>query len=184
MEVSQQTAEALTALDLTLTLTNFFIRLDDLVAKALMISFLVNWSSESCAATRIACSTDLTANEHSIASQIGRETTIFGNLVSEMAAFERWARTAGAAHAKRRAAITQRALLRQPADAAGQRGNRVAIQTDHPPGLQQVSAARHTANPAASAVAVRSVASGSLVACRSKPRSASGHRAKYVVGAR
>ena len=35
MVVSQQTAEALTALDLTLALTNFFIRLDDLVAKAL-----------------------------------------------------------------------------------------------------------------------------------------------------
>ncbi len=37
--VSQQTAEALAALDLTVALTNFFIRLDDLVAKALMISF-------------------------------------------------------------------------------------------------------------------------------------------------
>ena len=41
MVVSQQTAEALTALDLTVALTNFFIRLDDLVIKALMISFLV-----------------------------------------------------------------------------------------------------------------------------------------------
>ena len=41
MVVSQQTAEALTALDLTVALTNFFIRLDDLVAKALVISFLV-----------------------------------------------------------------------------------------------------------------------------------------------
>ena len=39
MVVSQQTAEALTALDLTVALTNFFIRLDDLVIKALMISF-------------------------------------------------------------------------------------------------------------------------------------------------
>ncbi|MCH8044028.1 MAG: hypothetical protein IID44_09955 [Planctomycetes bacterium] len=39
MVVSQQTAEALTALDLTVAPTNFFIRLDDLVAKALMISF-------------------------------------------------------------------------------------------------------------------------------------------------
>ena len=41
MVVSQQTAEALTALDLTVALTNLFIRLDDLVAKALVISFLV-----------------------------------------------------------------------------------------------------------------------------------------------
>ena len=41
MVVSQQTAEALTALDLTVALTNFFIRLDDLVAKTLVISFLV-----------------------------------------------------------------------------------------------------------------------------------------------
>ncbi len=41
MIVSQQAAEALTALDLTVVLANFFIRLDDLVAKALVISFLV-----------------------------------------------------------------------------------------------------------------------------------------------
>ena len=46
MVVSQQTAEALTALDLTLALTNFFIRLDDLVAKTLMISFLVIMKKE------------------------------------------------------------------------------------------------------------------------------------------
>ncbi len=46
MVVSQQTAEALTALDLTVALTNFFIRLDDLVAKALMISFLVIMKKE------------------------------------------------------------------------------------------------------------------------------------------
>ncbi len=46
MVVSQQTAEALTALDLTVALTNFFIRLDDLVAKALMISFLVIMKNE------------------------------------------------------------------------------------------------------------------------------------------
>jgi hypothetical protein len=37
MAVLQQTAEALTALDLTVALTNFYIRLDDLVAKALAI---------------------------------------------------------------------------------------------------------------------------------------------------
>ncbi len=41
MIVSQQAAEALTALDLTVVPANFFIRLDDLVAKALVISFLV-----------------------------------------------------------------------------------------------------------------------------------------------
>ncbi len=46
MVVSQQTAEALTALDLTLALTNFFIRLDDLVAKTLVISFLVIMKKE------------------------------------------------------------------------------------------------------------------------------------------
>ncbi len=46
MVVSQQTAEALTALDLTVALTNFFIRLDDLVIKALMISFLVIMKKE------------------------------------------------------------------------------------------------------------------------------------------
>ena len=46
MVVSQQTAEALTALDLTVALTNFFIRLDDLVIKALMISFLVIMKQE------------------------------------------------------------------------------------------------------------------------------------------
>ena len=46
MVVSQQTAEALTALDLTVALTNFFIRLDDLVAKALVISFLVIMKKE------------------------------------------------------------------------------------------------------------------------------------------
>jgi hypothetical protein len=39
--VSQNAAESLAALDLTMALTDFFIRLDDLVAKALMISFLV-----------------------------------------------------------------------------------------------------------------------------------------------
>ncbi len=46
MVVSQQTAEALTALDLTLALTYFFIRLDDLVAKTLVISFLVIMKKE------------------------------------------------------------------------------------------------------------------------------------------
>ena len=46
MVVSQQTAEALTALDLTVALTNFFLRLDDLVIKALMISFLVIMKKE------------------------------------------------------------------------------------------------------------------------------------------
>ena len=46
MVVSQQTAEALTALDLTVVLTNFLIRLDDLVAKALAISFLVIMKKE------------------------------------------------------------------------------------------------------------------------------------------
>ena len=46
MVVSQQAAEALTALDLTLALTNFFIRFDDLVAKALVISFLVIMKKE------------------------------------------------------------------------------------------------------------------------------------------
>ena len=37
--VSQNAAEAFAALDLTVALTNLFIRLDDRVAKALMISF-------------------------------------------------------------------------------------------------------------------------------------------------
>ena len=46
MVVSQQAAEALTALDLTVALTNFFLRLDDLVIKALMISFLVIMKKE------------------------------------------------------------------------------------------------------------------------------------------
>ena len=41
MVVSQQSAEALTALDLTVAPTNFFLRLDDLVAMALVIYFLV-----------------------------------------------------------------------------------------------------------------------------------------------
>ena len=46
MVVSQQAAEALTALDLTVALTNFFIRLDDLAAKTLVISFLVIMKKE------------------------------------------------------------------------------------------------------------------------------------------
>ena len=46
MVVSQQAAEALTALDVTAVEANFFIRLDDLVAKALVISFLVKMKKE------------------------------------------------------------------------------------------------------------------------------------------
>ncbi len=46
MVVSQQTAEALTALDLTVVEANFFIRIDELVVKALMISFLVKMKKE------------------------------------------------------------------------------------------------------------------------------------------
>ncbi len=46
MVVSQQAAKALTALNLTVVEVNFFIRLDDLVAKALVISFLVKMNKE------------------------------------------------------------------------------------------------------------------------------------------
>jgi len=46
MVVSQQAAEALTALDLTVVEANFFIRIDDLVAKALVVSFLVKMKQE------------------------------------------------------------------------------------------------------------------------------------------
>ncbi len=46
MVVSQQTAKALMAFDLTVALTNFFSRIDDLVGQALVISFLVIMKKE------------------------------------------------------------------------------------------------------------------------------------------